>query len=130
MPLLLGIAMLLYAAGLALLPVLRSHLQLWTLAAIMGLAAGFITVIFFAVWGRAYGRRHLGRIQGAAQMLTVFASAIGPLMFAECHALTGSYAPLLYGLAGFVVVTGIAAWRTRLPAPPPEAATPQPTESH
>lgn len=113
---LLGIAMLLYAAGLALLPVLRSHAQLWALAGIMGVAAGFITVIFFAVWSRAYGRAHLGRIQGAAQMLTVFASACGPLVFAECRERTGSYAPMLYALGSVVLATAVAAWWTRLPS--------------
>jgi hypothetical protein len=30
----------------------------------MGLAGGFVMVIFFSFWGRAYGRAHLGRIQG------------------------------------------------------------------
>ncbi len=116
MPSLLGVGMFLYAAGLVGLPMIRMLWQLWALAAVMGVAAGFITVIFFAVWGLAFGRRHLGRIQGAAQMLTVFASAIGPLLFAECHARTSSYAPLLYLLAPVVLVTGLAAWRTKLPA--------------
>lgn len=122
MPALLGIAMFLYAAALALLPRLQSLAQLWTLAAIMGVAAGFITVIFFAVWGRAFGRLQLGRIQGAAQMLTVFASAIGPLLFAGCHERTGSYAPLLYLLAPVVLVLGIISWRTTLPSPDPSNA--------
>ena len=117
MPALLGVAMFLYAVVLGALPMLRAHWQLWMLAAIMGVAAGFITVIFFAVWGRAYGRAQLGRIQGAAQMLTVFASAIGPLLFAECDARIGSYAPLLYLLAPVVLMTGIAAWKTTLPLP-------------
>ncbi len=71
-------------------------------------------VIFFAVWGQAFGRLELGRIQGTAQMLTVFASAVGPLLFAECHEKTGSYAPLLYGLAPVVVIVGGLAWRTRI----------------
>jgi hypothetical protein len=115
MPRLMALAMCLYAAGLATLPMLRTPLQLWAFAAIFGVAAGFITVIFFAVWGRAFGRAHLGRIQGAAQMLTVFASAIGPLLFARSHAAAGSYAPLLYTLAPIVFVCGLAAWWTRLP---------------
>ena len=48
----------------------------------MGLAGGFVMVVFFSFWGRAYGRAHLGRIQGAAQALTVLASAVGPLLLA------------------------------------------------
>lgn len=117
MPWLMGIAMWLYAVGLLVLPMLQNMWQLWVLAAVMGVAAGFITVIFFAVWGHAFGKAHLGRIQGVAQMLTVFASAIGPLLFAKCHRMVGSYAPLLYGLAPVVFVIGVLAWRTKLPTP-------------
>ncbi len=123
MPALLGTAMFLYAVVLAALPKLRTMTQLWLLAAVMGVAAGFITVIFFAVWGRAFGRLELGRIQGAAQMLTVFASAVGPLLFAECHARTGSYAPLLYGLAPLVMVIGVMAWRLKLPSAESDSCT-------
>ncbi|MDB6118042.1 MAG: transporter [Verrucomicrobiaceae bacterium] len=115
MPALMSVGMLLYAVGLLGLPLVHAQWQLWMLAAIMGAAGGFITVIFFAVWGQAFGRRHLGRIQGAAQMLSVFASALGPLLFAECHARAGSYAPLLYGLVPVVLITGFLAWRTKLP---------------
>lgn len=114
MPRLLAVAMFLYSAGLAALPSLRTLAQLWTFAAVFGVAVGFVTVIFFAVWGQAYGRAHLGRIQGAAQMLTVFASAIGPLVFAQSHTAAGSYAPLLYTLAPLVFASGLAAWWIRL----------------
>jgi len=58
----------------------------------------------------------LGRIQGAAQMLTVISSALGPVLFAECHARAGSYAPLLYGLVPVLILMGIAAERMRFPS--------------
>ena len=67
--------------------------------ALMGLAGGFVMVIFFSFWRRASGRRHLGRIQGPAQAITVLASAIGPLLLAECVTRTGSYAAMFYLLA-------------------------------
>ncbi|MFC7337910.1 CynX/NimT family MFS transporter [Haloferula chungangensis] len=118
---LLAVAMFLYAAGLATLPLLQSHTQLWIFAAVFGVAAGFVTVIFFAVWGLAFGRSKLGRIQGAAQMLTVFASALGPLLFAKSHAATGSYGPLCQVLAVVVLVAGLVAWWTKL-APVDEAS--------
>lgn len=114
MPRLLGIAMFLYAAGLATLPLLRTLPQLWLFAAVFGLSGGMITVIFFAVWSHAFGPAHLGRIQGAAQMLTVFASAIGPLCFAKCHERFASYAPLLLALAPVVLIFALAAWRTKV----------------
>ena len=66
MPRLLGIAMLLYAAGLVGLTLLKTSTELWTLAGITGIAGGMVTVLFFAVWGEAFGRTHLGWIQGAA----------------------------------------------------------------
>lgn len=116
MPRLLAAAMFLYGAGLATLPLLRSLTQLWTFAAVFGVAAGFVTVIFFAIWGQAFGRAHLGRIQGAAQMLTVFASAVGPLVFAKAHAATGSYAPLLFALAPVVFCSGLAALGIKMAA--------------
>jgi cyanate permease len=73
-----------------------------------------VTVIFFAIW-RRFGSRHLGRIQGAAQMLTVLASAIGPLLFAQCAAITGSYAPILWILAPSVLLVGLAGLRVAVP---------------
>jgi cyanate permease len=76
-----------------------------------------ITVMFFAVWRRAFGAAHLGRIQGAAQTLTVLASAIGPLIFAKSAELTGSYFPAVWTLAPCVLLLGLAAFRVSLPNP-------------
>jgi MFS family permease len=112
---LLGIAMLIYAVALGVLPLLTTHAQLWIFAALIGLSGGMITVIFFAVWRRAFGPRHLGRIQGAAQLLTVLASAIGPLIFAQSATWTGSYFPALWTLAPCVLLLGLAAFRVGLP---------------
>ena len=115
MPRLLGIAMFLYAAALTTLPVLTTHTHLWLFALFIGLSGGMITVMFFAVWRQAFGPRHLGRIQGAAQMLTVLASAIGPLIFAQSASWTGSYFPAVWALAPCVLLLGVAAFRVELP---------------
>jgi hypothetical protein len=48
-------------------------------------------------------------------MLTVLASAIGPLIFAQSFALTGSYFAALWILAPCVVLVGAAAFRVTLP---------------
>jgi MFS family permease len=117
MPRLLSLAMLIYGAALAALPLLATLPQLWIFAVLIGLSGGMITVIFFAVWRQAFGAAHLGRIQGAAQMLTVLASAIGPLLFAQCAALTGSYTPVLWTLAPCVLLLSAAALRVRMPGP-------------
>ena len=112
---LLFVAMGIYGIALAGLPLVTVRPQLWTVAVLIGLSGGMITVIFFAVWRQAFGSAHLGRIQGAAQMLTVVASAVGPLMFAKCAELTGSYAPVLWTLAPCVFMLGLAALRTAMP---------------
>ena len=115
MPRLLALAMIIYASALAGLPVLSTRAHLWGVAALIGISGGMISVIFFAVWRRAFGARHLGRIQGAAQMLTVLASAIGPLIFAQSAARTGSYFPAVWVLAPCVLALGLASFRVTLP---------------
>jgi MFS family permease len=115
MPRLLALAMMLYALGLTILPLIHSLPQLWVCAVLIGLSGGFITVLFFAVWSHAFGSRELGRIQGTAQMLTVFASAIGPLLFARCFAHFHSYAPALWTLAPIVLLVSGGALLVKMP---------------
>ncbi len=110
-----GGALLIYALALLWLPFITQAAELWSFAALMGVAGGVIVVVFFAVWSQAFGRTHLGRIQAAAQMVTVLASAVGPLLFAQCHALTNSYSPILLTLAPITFLFAAAAWRVRLP---------------
>jgi MFS family permease len=81
----------------------------------MGLAGGFVIVIFFSFWSAAYGRKHLGKIQGAAQAMTVIASALGPLILAEAVSRTGSYASIFYLLTALVLVLALFAWVVRVP---------------
>ena len=77
-----------------------------------------ITVVFFSVYGHAFGRKRLGLIQGAAQLLTVLASASGPLLLAACGQWLGSYDPLFYAGGPLAALLGLAAWRVPLPRPP------------
>jgi MFS family permease len=112
---LMALTMVLLAAALTGLPSLKTVGQVDAFAVVMGLAGGFVIVIFFSVWAEVFGRAHLGRIVGTAQMLTVVASAIGPLLLAQCHAATGSYASVFYALAGIVSLLAIAAWYVKVP---------------
>jgi MFS family permease len=114
-PLLVG-AMALLTGSLVALPHVSTQAHVMAYAVVMGLAGGFVMVVFFSFWGRAYGRAHLGRIQGAAQILTVLASAVGPLLLAQCVAWTGSYATAFYALAAVVASLAIAAVLVALPA--------------
>ncbi len=113
---LLAVALLLLTVSLAGLPHVRTQAQVMAYAVVMGLAGGFVIVVFFSFWGRAYGRAHLGRIQGAAQIMTVLASAIGPLLLARCVAWTGSYAAAFYALAAVVAALAVATLLVPVPA--------------
>jgi predicted MFS family arabinose efflux permease len=112
---LMATAMALLAASLLALPHVQTQTHVVLYALVMGLAGGFVIVIFFSFWSRAFGRAHLGQIQGSAQTLTVLASAVGPIILAQCLALTGSYATIFYLLAVVVIVLGLSAWFVRLP---------------
>lgn len=115
---LMAVAMTFLMIGLAALPSVHTIPQVMGVAVVMGIAGGFVTVLFFSFWGRVYGRAHLGQIQGAAQTMTVVASAVGPLLLAESFKRTGSYATVFYLLALIVGLTALAAWTVRsVPAP-------------
>jgi rhodanese-related sulfurtransferase/cyanate permease len=110
------VAMVVLAAGLAALARVSTPAQVMVQAVAMGIAGGFVTVVFFSFWGHAYGQVHLGRIQGAAQAMTVLASAVGPLFLAVWVERTGSYASAFYVLAVITVVLGLAACVVSIPA--------------
>ena len=112
---LLSVAMVLLAGSLFALPHVSTQMHVAVYAAVMGLAGGFVIVIFFSFWSAAYGRKHLGKIQGAAQALTVIASALGPLVLAQTHTRTGSYASIFYVLTVVVLVLALLAWLVKVP---------------
>lgn len=112
---LLALAMVLLAGSLVSLPHVSTQTHVAMYAAVMGLAGGFVIVIFFSFWSAAYGRKHLGKIQGAAQALTVVASALGPLVLAETVSRTGSYATIFYLLTVVVIVLALLAWFVKVP---------------
>ena len=112
---LMGVGMAMLAGALILLPQVRTLTHVYLYAATMGIAGGVVTVVFFSVWGKVYGRTHLGKIQGCAQMMTVLASAVGPLLLAGTLARTGSYDAIFYGLATVVTALGVGSWIVRMP---------------
>jgi len=112
---LMALSLFVLAAGLLALPHVSTLAMAMAWAVMMGLGGGLVMVLFFSVWPRVFGRRHLGRIQGVAQALTVLASAVGPLLLALCVEMTGSYAAMFYILAGTVSVCAAAAAVVRPP---------------
>ena len=108
-------ALVLLTGALIALPHVSTLLHVMGQAVAMGVAGGFVMVVFFSFWGRTYGRQHLGRIQGVAQALTVLASAIGPLILAWWVEATGSYAGAFYAVAAVLALLTVAALRVRIP---------------
>src|SRR5687768_8151774 len=112
---LMAISLLVLTAGLFALPHVATMTMAMAWASMMGLGGGLVMVLFFSVWPRVYGRRQLGRIQGVAQAMTVLASAVGPLLLAECVEVTGSYAAMFYILAVAVGTFAAAAAIVHMP---------------
>jgi MFS family permease len=112
---LLSVSLFVLALGLAALPHVATIMQVMMWAIAMGLGGGLVMVLFFSVWPRVYGRKHLGRIQGAAQAMTVVASAVGPLLLAWCVELTGSYSAMFNILAAVIGLASFSAFVTPTP---------------
>jgi len=112
---LLAFSLLMLSGSMIWLTQLKTSADVAGYVIVSAVAGGILTVMFFAVWPTLYGRAHLGRIQGLAQMMTVLASALGPLVFAQCKTLMGSYHPLLYLLAVCLFCSAVVAWLTPLP---------------
>lgn len=112
----LAVAMLLLGGAYASLPLVRTMAQVYSYAVVQGIAGGMLTVLFFSVWGQAFGTAQLGRIQGAAQMLTVLASAVGPLIVAQSQMSAGSYSQVLFLFALIAVAFGLVAAVTPVPS--------------
>ena len=117
---LLAVGMAAFAAALLAFPAVTTTAAAVGYAAALGVAGGLVTVVYFAVYGRAFGRANLGLIQAAAQVVTVFASAVGPVLLTECGGRLGSYDPLFVATGVIAIVLGVAAWFTRLPTPSSE----------
>jgi MFS family permease len=112
---LMAIALLVVTLALLAFPFVATLAHVYIYAVAMGVAGGMVTVIFFAAWGEGFGTAHLGKIQGAAQMLTVFASAAGPLLIAAGQRASGSYVPVFRWLALATGLLACFAWFARLP---------------
>jgi MFS family permease len=112
---LLALSMAVLMAALLALPLVQEAWHAYLYAIAMSISGGVVALVFFAVWGQAFGRREVGRIQGIAQMLTVLASAVGPLLFGSCRDHTGSYLPMFVAMAPVAFCLAVACWWVRLP---------------
>ena len=113
---LLGVGLAVLAIALGAFPQISSMVGLRMYALSMGLTGGIVMVVFFAAWRHLFGAGHLGRIQGAAQLISVLASSLGPVVLAEWHHRQGSYGPVFQGLAAVVGFLALAAFVVPVPA--------------
>ncbi len=113
---LLAVGVLLHAASLAVFPLVGSLGMAVVYAVLLGVSGGVITVVYFAVYGHTYGRTNLGGIQSVVQVLSVFASAIGPVILATVRDETGGVtAPFFFAFAAVCVPLAALAWAVRPP---------------
>ncbi len=64
----------------------------------LGIAGNSFRTIEAAVLPRYFGTEGIGEIRGVVHMITVAASAVGPLLLALGHAAVGTYRPVLLAL--------------------------------
>lgn len=112
---LLAIALFGLAISLAVFPWVTSYGHVLAYAILMGISGGMLTVLFFTVWKYAFGQLHLGIIQGSAQMITVLASAVGPVLVSISQAHTGSYTTVFIFASVAAACFGFAACLTTVP---------------
>jgi MFS family permease len=101
--------------GNFLFPFIQTTPQIYAYTVILAVSGGGLTVLFFIVWADVFGKHDVGRIQGAAQMMSVFASAIGPVFFAYSKEWTGSYTPAFLISGVLTLLFAIAACFTKFP---------------
>ena len=114
---LMTIAMLAVGVYLLAFPELKTPGQALIHAGLLGFSGGVVSVIFFTAWADIFGRLHLGKIQGAAQVFAVLASATGPWFIESVFSSAGSYAPAFYALAPAVLLVAIFAYFVNIPRP-------------
>lgn len=70
---------------------LNSPYGKWMIILGDGMASGMFGLCTSVIWGRYYGREHLGEITGHNMSYLVAFSAVGPSIFGLSHSLTGHY---------------------------------------
>jgi MFS family permease len=112
---LLAVGMAALAISLFFFPMVRGQGTAIGYALLLGVSGGIVTVVWFAMYGHTYGRMHLGGIQGIAQILSVLASATGPLALSGCREYFGSSIWFFIFFGALSVAFGVISWRVRPP---------------
>lgn len=115
---LLAVGVLMLAASLLAFPFVASIGGAVAYALLLGAAGGVITVMYFAVYGHTYGRAHLGSIQSFVQVLSVLASAAGPILLSLVRTGNGGGTdPFFFAFAAVSAALAIASSRGPVAVP-------------
>ena len=82
---------------------------------VFGVANAAMHAHFTFVWPRFFGRRHLGSIQGVAQMGAVIGASVGPIPLGLGYDYLGGYGGTLVALAALPVLCAVAVAFMRAP---------------
>lgn len=105
----------LIVVGAAMAMTMTTTWQAFVYGAMIGFASGGLITVNSVVWPNYFGRRHLGKIRGAAIAATVGGAALGPLPFAIVFDWLGSYAPVLAVFMALPTMSMVAAVLARPP---------------
>ena len=84
---------------------------------LFGVANAAMHAHFTFVWPKFFGRRHLGSIQGVAQMGAVIGASVGPIPLGLGYDHLGGYGGTLVALAAIPVACAVAVAFMRAPHP-------------
>jgi MFS family permease len=107
---LLAVGMFSLTLSLALFPFISTTSAAIGYAVLLGISGGLVTVVYFAAYGASFGRKSLGTIQAMAQVLTVFASAIGPLLLTSCRDALRGDEVFFFSTAILASLMAVLAW--------------------
>ena len=108
-------AMLSVSVALVAMSLVRDLTSAIVFSVLFGVANAAMHAHFTFVWPRFFGRRHLGSIQGVAQMGGVIGASIGPIPLGLGYDYLGGYGETLVALAAIPVVCAVAVAFMRAP---------------
>lgn len=112
-----AVSMLFLTAALLWFPAAAAVWQVMAVMMLLGASGGVVTVIFFTAFGNIFGRPHLGKIQGFAQVLTVLGSATGQWLVPFVFENYQGYSPFFFLMTPAVLIIAFWAFRVQIPTP-------------
>lgn len=105
----LAAGMVVMSLALVAMTFVRDVPTMFVYAIIFGLNNSFMMTLFGYLWPRYFGRKHLGRIQGTGQLITVIGASLGPIPVSLAFDGSGDPTNTLLLLAIYPVVVAVLA---------------------